>query len=175
MDTKSIVAHNTGSEVAELVNEGVNIVCGSNGHVFPSREKMMMSEGFGRGIGELVEFIGGEAFKDTGGVWTGFNVFKEKKIKIKRGGPSIGMGVMKEVGKGNVAGRGTGGRTDKGAREGRGSTGLTENVARKLIRRSAWSGIRGATRGGISHKRGGGSSGGGLGKRRSGGGNRGRG
>ena len=135
----------------------------------------MMSEGFRRGIGELVEFVGGEAFEDTGGVRTGFNVLKEKEIKIKRGGPSIGMGVMKEVGKGNVAGRDTGGRTDKGAREGRGGTGLTENVARKLIRRSVWSGIRGATRRGIDHKGGGGSSGGRRGKRGSGGSNRGRG
>ena len=79
---------------------------------------MMMSEGFRRGIGELVEFVGGEAFEDTGGVRTGFSVFKEKEIKIKRGGPSIGMGVVKEIGKGNVAGRGTGGRTDKGAGQG---------------------------------------------------------
>ena len=89
MDTESIVAHNTGPEVAELFNEGVDIVCGSNGHVFPSREKMMMSEGFGRGIGELVGFIGGETFKDTGGVWAGFNVFKEKQIKIKREGLAL--------------------------------------------------------------------------------------
>ena len=135
----------------------------------------MMSKGFRRGIRELVEFEGRKAFEDTGGVRTGFNILKEKEIEIKRGGPSIGMGVVKEIGKGNVAGRDTGGRTDKGAREGRGGTGLTENVARKLIRRSAWSGIRGATRGGIDHKRGGGSSGGGLGERGSGGGNRGRG
>ena len=50
---------------------------------------MMMSEGFRRGTGELVEFIGGEAFKDTGGVWTGFSVFKEKKIKSRGEGLAL--------------------------------------------------------------------------------------
>ena len=95
-----------------------------------------------------MKFKGGEPFEDTGRVWAGFSVFKEKLEKLERRGPSIGMGVMKKVGKGNVTGGGTGRRTDKGAGEGGGGTGLTKNASRKLIRRSTWSGIRGATRGG---------------------------
>ena len=75
MDTKSIVAHYVSSEVTELGNEGINVICDSYGHFFPSREEMMMSEGFRSRIWELVKFIGGETFEDTGRVWAGFNVF----------------------------------------------------------------------------------------------------
>ena len=55
----------------------------------------------------MVEFESRKAFKDTGGVRAGFDILKEKEVEVKRGGPRIGMGVVKEIGKRNVARGGT--------------------------------------------------------------------
>ena len=66
-----------------------------------------------------MKFKGGETFEDTGRVWAGFNVFQKKLEKLERREPSIGMGIVKKVGKGNVTGRATRRRADKGARGGR--------------------------------------------------------
>ena len=67
----------------------------------------MMSKGFRGGIRELVKFESRKAFEDTGGVRARLDILKEKEVEIKRGGPSIGMGVVKEIGKGNVTGGST--------------------------------------------------------------------
>ena len=64
---------------------------------------MMMSKGFRGRIREVVEFIGREAFKDTDRVRARFDILKEKEVEVKRGGSRIGMGVVKEISKRNVA------------------------------------------------------------------------
>ena len=68
---------------------------------------MMMSKGFRGGIRELVKFESRKAFEDTGGVRARLDILKEKEVEVKRGGPRIGMGVVKEISKRNVARGGT--------------------------------------------------------------------
>ena len=63
----------------------------------------MMSKGFRGRIREVVEFVGRKAFKDTGRVRARFDIFNEEEVEVKRGGPCIGMGVVKEISKRNVA------------------------------------------------------------------------
>ena len=68
---------------------------------------MMMSKGFRGRIREVVEFVGRKTFKDTSRVRARFDILKEKEVEVKRGGPRIGMGVVKEISRRNVARGGT--------------------------------------------------------------------
>ena len=66
-----------------------------------------MSKGFRGRIGEVMEFEGRETFKDTDRVRARFDILKEKEVEVKRGGPRVSMGIVKEICKGYVARGGT--------------------------------------------------------------------
>ena len=69
--------HDLGPEVFELNDEGVNVIGSRSGHVVPSREKVVVGQGFRRGIRKVMEFVGGIAVKNTDGVRAGFDIFNE--------------------------------------------------------------------------------------------------
>ena len=63
----------------------------------------MMGQRFRGGIRKVVEFVGRIAVEDTDRVRAGFDILKEKEVKIEGGGPRVSMGVVKEICKGYVA------------------------------------------------------------------------
>ena len=46
LNSVNFVAPNVGTDDVAVGNESINVICGSLGHFLPSREEMMMREGF---------------------------------------------------------------------------------------------------------------------------------
>ena len=100
LNAVSNVSHDIGSDFLELTNEDINVINCNSGSLMPWRQELMMGDGRGDRIVEVGALKCSKTIKDTGGVFTRFDVLKIDLEELLDRRPLKAMGSFKETDKG---------------------------------------------------------------------------